>query len=91
TQGDCNTLHALALDLDAGDGEIVKFPFIAHASVKLRRKDGAPVASLRVKDGYSATRLATFASSCRMALTVRWNEPDVDSALEAEGRLARLE
>lgn len=88
--GNCSTAYPLEVTLEQPGEPSVNFDYLSASSVAVRRRDGLPIPFLTMKDSSPWTHVAAFDPSCRVSANIVWNEPDVDSAAEAQAILDRL-
>jgi hypothetical protein len=89
--GNCSTHYPLEITLKLADSDPVRFAYLQHESVALRRRDGGIIPSVTLEDSSSWTKHAVFDGGCRIALSIVSNEPDVNSRAEAEAIVSRLQ
>ncbi len=92
TTGNCSTPYALEVTVSAPELlEARRFQFLSDTQLLLRAPDGAPLSELDVRDTSSWTSIATFDQTCAVRTEISMNEPDVDTAQQAQAILDSIE
>lgn len=89
--GNCSTRYPLQVSLDTPGEQTVVFSYLSQAAATVRRRDGAPIPYILLKDSSPWTANAVFDASCEITLSIVSNQPDVDSKDQALAIVARLQ
>jgi hypothetical protein len=90
--GNCSTPYALEVTVSAPDlQEERRFQFLHEQRLVLRAAGGAPVSELAVRDTSPWTSTAAFDPSCFVGAQISMNEPDVETAEQAQAILDSIE
>ncbi|MCP3166430.1 hypothetical protein [Myxococcus qinghaiensis] len=89
--GNCSTQFPLEVTLTPPGTPATRYTFMSTPEVTLRDLDRELIASLELKDSSAWTGTAAFADTCRVSLSITWNEVDVDNATQAQDILQALQ
>lgn len=90
--GACSTSYSLQLKVTSPQlQEVHQFRYIEGQVLALRAPTGAPIEELALTDGSQWTGIASFAMPCTITAALVINEPDVDSAAEAQALLDSIQ
>ncbi|AGC48861.1 hypothetical protein MYSTI_07589 [Myxococcus stipitatus DSM 14675] len=89
--GNCSTQYPLEVTLTPPGNSGTRYTFMSTADVVLRDLDRALIPSLELRDSSSWTNVAAFNDTCRVSLSITWNEVDVSSTAQAQALLQSLQ
>jgi hypothetical protein len=88
--GHCSTQYPLAVTLETPGEPAVTYSFLSQATATVRRRDGAQIPFVTLKDASPWTKAAAFDASCEITASIVSNEPDVDTKDQAQAIIDRL-